>query len=83
MRNLKTAAGQEANLSKDLDGNFSFSVAIFFLFAFEKYTENVFFSKVKEIKLAKNEKLKNQNLWRIAQLLCGDFEFAFFIIVFF
>ena len=52
MRNLKTAAWQEAKLSKDSDGNFSFSVANFFLFTLEKIHETCIFSSVNKKNLA-------------------------------
>ena len=45
LRNLKTATWQEAKLSKDLDGNFSFLVANFFLFTFEEKKSFFFFFK--------------------------------------
>ena len=73
MRNLKTAAWQEAKLSKDSDGNFSFLVANFFLFTFEKKHKRVFFQKwTKKIWHLKKQK-NHLNLWRIAQLLMRGF----------
>ena len=52
MHNLKTAAWQEAKLSKDSDGHFSFFNCQFFLFTFEKKTQMCFFSKVNKKNLA-------------------------------
>ena len=44
LRNLKTTARQEAKLSKDSDGNFSYLVAIVLLFTFEEKNQiGIFF----------------------------------------
>ena len=70
---LKTAAWQEAKLSKDSDGNFSFLVAHFFCSILKKYTKRVFFQVwTKKIWQLKKQK-SHLNLWRIAQLLMRGF----------
>ena len=63
MRNLKTATWQEAKLSKDSDGNFSFLVADFF-FHLKKYTKCVFFQKwtKKILQLKKQNKKTSESL---------------------
>ena len=73
---MKTATYQKAKLSKDLNRNFSFSVAKISLLTFEKkHKLFFFFSKVNQ-KIWQLKKIKNQNhlnLWRIAQLLMRGF----------
>ena len=70
--NLKTAAWQEANLSNDWDGDFSFLVSKKFCTLLKKYTKHALFDKwTKNIwQLKKLNCLLN--CWRIAQLLMPE-----------
>ena len=79
--NLKAATWQEAKLSNNLDGNFNFLVANFFVH-FGKNCETQFFSKKKKKNLTIKKK---RDIWIIGELhnfWCGDFECTFFIIFF-
>ena len=82
MCNLKTAAWQEAKLSRDLYGHFVFLVAICFCSSLKK-KKNL--SKLNQKFITTKKKLKKK-FWIVGELhnfLCRDFACTFFNIYFY
>ena len=79
MRNFKTPAWQEAKLSKDLDGKFSFLLAIFF--HFWKNTQNMYFFKSEQKKVgnSKNKTKTSESLENCTTFDAGILNLHFFI----